>query len=145
MSMLELYFDGACSKNPGGVASAGYVVYLGGKKMFEGGPFKICSGRGATCNVAEWAAVKLGLQWILDNWNRVSQATSLQIKGDSILVVNQLSGEWRVHKKHLKPYYSQCQKLLKKIQIKWETEWIPRVENELADSLSSFSKRGLDV
>jgi ribonuclease HI len=56
----------------------------------------------------------------------------LLIKGDSKLVVHQVSGMWRCHKPHLDEVRERAWSVLAQVV----TCWIPREENEEADLLS---------
>jgi ribonuclease HI len=56
--MITIFFDGLCRpKNPGGVATFGYVIYKDGEKVKRGCGV-VGSGAGMTNNVAEYSALK---------------------------------------------------------------------------------------
>ena len=62
--MITLYFDGLCRpRNPGGVATFGYVIYKDGEKgeKWVWGNWLRCE---MTNNVAEYSALKHALEWI---------------------------------------------------------------------------------
>ena len=62
--MITLYFDGLCRpRNPGGVATYGYVIYKDGKKVKRGYGV-VGSGTGMTNNVAEYSALKRAAEWV---------------------------------------------------------------------------------
>ena len=88
-------------------------------------------GKGGTNNVAEWAALLYGLQAAA-----ARRPERLLIHGDSQLAINQLTGRWRVHAVHLRPYRDRCLELLDRIGCGWQARWVPREENEEADGLS---------
>ncbi len=77
--MITIYFDGLCRpRNPGGVATYGYVIYKDMKKVkHECGV--IGSGAGMTNNVAEFTALKHAAEWV----NRQGIDDEIVIKGDS--------------------------------------------------------------
>jgi len=50
------------------------------------------------------------------------------IATDSALVVNQVSGKFKVRKEHLKKYHKKLKKLCEEKQL--ELIWVPRKENE---------------
>lgn len=131
-----LYFDGACEPvNPGGTGSFGVVIYINERR--EGAIRGACgSGRGMTNNVAEYTALEKGLRELIEYKAALGPIESLVIRGDSKLVVNQLTGAWRCNHDHLRKLRDQCQDLLKELGCKWRTEWVPREQNAEADALS---------
>lgn len=130
---LTLYFDGACEPvNPGGTGSFGWVL-----AGLPDGPRR---GWGAvppapttTNNLCEWLALEEGLKavaaadWVAD-W--------LAIRGDSQLVINQLTGAWRCNAANLVPLRDRCLALLATYGDRWEATWVPRGQNQEADELS---------
>lgn len=130
---LTLYFDGACEPvNPGGTATYGWVLADEKGTVTEGrGMAK--AGAGATNNVAEYYGLGHGLRSILEA--RLNPE-SLEIRGDSQLVIRQLTGQWACHKPHLAALRDRCLELLKALGCEWTATWIPRNENSPADGLS---------
>jgi len=128
---VVLFFDGACTKNPGGIASFGYKISCkdtGTLIHVENG--EVCRGMQASCNIAEWAAVTNGLRCLKEQ----SWIGNLEIYGDSQLVINQLNGIYKVRKDTLIPYYKECITMLD--NWCWSAKWIPREKNEDCDRLS---------
>ena len=133
--MLYLYFDGLCEPvNPGGIATYGYVI-----KDEEALIREECGVVGAgyrgddvSNNVAEYKGLIKGLKWILENGMREKE---LKIRGDSQLVVKQLKGEYRVKAPRIIPLYEEAIILLQEFES-YSIEWVPREENEIADSLT---------
>jgi ribonuclease HI len=132
---VTIYFDGACEpKNPGGVATAGWIILGDNDEPLGGDCCVICRGEGATNNVAEWAALGKALRHVADSGLQVG---TLQIYGDSMLVVNQLTGNWNCNKEHLQKLRDRCKELISQINPSdLVVEWIPREQNEEADALS---------
>ncbi|MEN3034868.1 MAG: ribonuclease HI [Candidatus Methanosuratincola sp.] len=132
--MITLYFDGLCMpKNPGGVATFGYVIYSDGKKLNEG-----CGLVGAgmlgddvSNNVAEYHALIRGLEHLLS----IGYDGEVEIRGDSQLVVNQLSGKYAVRARRIVDLHRRAEDLLRRFS-KATLKWIPREENGEADRLS---------
>jgi len=117
-------------KNPGGIARYGWRIVTkdGDELQAENG--EVCRGHGATNNIAEWAALTHGLRYLKQNkW-----IGSLEIYGDSQLVIKQLNGEYKVKKKELAVYHQECVDLLQKLN--WSANWIPREKNQECDNLS---------
>lgn len=129
---LVLFFDGACTKNPGGIASYGFKFSCKDTEVLIYSDFgEVCRGETASCNIAEWASITKAICYLKDQgWSG-----QLEIFGDSQLVIRQLNGEYKVRKDTLIPYYQECIKFLQGIE-KWKVTWIPREQNEECDKLS---------
>jgi len=84
----------------------------------------------ATNNEAEYSALCFALYQAKE-----MGCTHFVVKSDSRLVVNQISGEWRIHENHLKPYVDEIQSEIKDLE-EFDLSWIPRRENKLADALT---------
>lgn len=127
---VKLWFDGACEpRNPGGIATAGWITTRGGS-----GCKVVCIGKRATNNVAEWSALEAGLCELLDTSDGPFE---LEILGDSRLVIHQLTGHWGAHKEHLRKLRDRVRQLLTHPKIvDWSAQWVPRDENREADRLS---------
>jgi len=131
--MITIYFDGLCRpRNPGGVATYGYVIYKDGKNV-RSGYGVVGSGTGMTNNVAEYSALKHGLEWVSGNCSD----DEIVIKGDSQLVIHQLKGTWQIKSKTSKKYVPEILKLLE--GRKTSFIWIPREHNAEADELSNVA------
>nr|3ALY_A Chain A, Crystal Structure of RNase HI from Sulfolobus tokodaii with C-terminal deletion [Sulfurisphaera tokodaii str. 7]3ALY_B Chain B, Crystal Structure of RNase HI from Sulfolobus tokodaii with C-terminal deletion [Sulfurisphaera tokodaii str. 7] len=128
--MIIGYFDGLCEpKNPGGIATFGFVIYLDNRKIEGYGlaekPFSINS----TNNVAEYS----GLICLMETMLRLGISSPI-IKGDSQLVIKQMNGEYKVKAKRIIPLYEKAIELKKKLNA--TLIWVPREENKEADRLS---------
>ena len=131
---LMLFFDGGCTKNPGGVATFGYIIKCAEtKEIIKKDSGEVCRGTEASNNVAEWASILNGLKYL----QGIEYNGQLEIYGDSQLVIRQLLGEYKVRKETLMPYHKECLSILK--QMQWTAHWIPREENEECDKLSRKS------
>ena len=133
--MIEVYFDGLCQPiNPGGISCYAFVVKSDGGTIYSDygiavEPFS----KDSTNNVAEYTALVKALEWLLEN---NLSSTKVEIKSDSQLVVNQLTGDYKVKSKRIMSLYKQVLLLKSKfedIQIKW----VPREKNREADSLTN--------
>lgn len=127
---LIIQFDGACTVNPGGQASYGYIIkcMLTGAEICTGSDIVVASY--TSCNVAEWAGITAAIQHLV----KLGWKGSLLIHGDSKLVINQLNGIWKCKKEYLQPYLKKSLSLLEGLD--WTAEWIPRGQNQKADLLS---------
>jgi ribonuclease HI len=132
-NMITIYFDGLCRpKNPGGVATYGYLIYQDGKKV-KSGYGVIGSGAGMTNNVAEYSALKQAAEWLI----RYGGDDEVVIKGDSQLVIHQMNGTWQVKSGTSKKYVPEIRRLLEGRKTRFV--WIPREQNVDADELSNLA------
>lgn len=137
--VMRVFFDGACEPvNPGGVATCGWIIYGGDDEIVADDAEFVREGDGATNNVAEYHALGRALRWLVDNQQSLDGIGQLKIFGDSQLVCKQVDGSWKCNKDHLLKLRDRCRELLAELRTKVEVEirWIPREENEAADSLS---------
>jgi ribonuclease HI len=138
--MYLLQFDGAADPNPG-KGSGAYVLFGPPEKegdwlvrnVIEEG-FKYLSH--ATNNEAEYTGLILGLEKALEH-----NVEAIKIEGDSMLVVNQVLGQWRVKEPRLVKYHSRAVELLARFKQR-SIIHIPRENNKDADTLS---KEGLEA
>lgn len=133
--MIEVYFDGLCQPiNPGGISCYAFIVKSDGRIVHSdygvaAKPFS----EESTNNVAEYTALAKALQWLLAN-NFNSQ--KVEIKSDSQLVVNQLTGDYKVKARRILPLFKQVLFLKTKFQD-IQIKWIPRDKNREADRLTN--------
>ena len=127
--LITLEFDGGSRGNPG-PAGVGVVLRAAdGTCLLTFGRF---IGR-ATNNVAEYRALILGLEKA-----RELGATRLMIRGDSELIVRQMTGEYRVKNPDLRELYDRAQHLF--CQFDEATiEHNLRHKNALADKLANLA------
>jgi ribonuclease HI len=83
----------------------------------------------ATNNVAEYRAVIAGLEAAAEFHPRV-----VHVRADSLLVINQLRGEWKVKHAGLRPLYEQARALLRRFE-QVDLAHVPRAQNFDADAL----------
>lgn len=133
--MIEVYFDGLCQPiNPGGISCYAFLVKSGGRTIYSDygiavEPFS----QDSTNNVAEYTALVKALQWLLE---KNLGSTKVEIKSDSQLIVNQLTGDYKVKSKRIMSLYKQVLLLKSKFQD-IEIKWVPREENREADRLTN--------
>lgn len=120
--------DGGSRGNPG-PAGYGAVVWSAdhGEVLAE---TKQAIGR-ATNNVAEYRGLIAGLEAARD-----LSATDVEACLDSKLIVEQMSGRWRVKHPDLAPLHQQAQQLAGAFERITYT-WIPRERNSRADALAN--------
>jgi ribonuclease HI len=135
---LILNVDGGCEpKNPGGIATCGWVLFDGKNKVLaddyrvvrDGGPL-------ATNNFAEYCALGLALRWLKEqNWRG-----NLLIRADSKLLVEQVNERWKCKAEHLIPLRERIWELMQGMElnlgVNCHLEWVSREENAYADELT---------
>ncbi len=122
---VKLYGDGGSRGNPGPAAS-GWVLYdMHDNVIKEGGYYMGIT----TNNQAEYTALKLGLKDA-----KKLGAKRVQVFMDSMLVVNQLKGIYRVKNQDLRPIYEAIRELAKDFDKVTYTH-VPRARNAAADAM----------
>jgi len=138
---LRIYCDGACAPtNPNGVATYAFVVLRGEKKTLiheECGV--VAEGKGATNNLAEFAAVCAALRWVLkEGWMN----SKITIFTDSKLVVNILNHKWKPKGAQVGyyPAFKEAEELISQVKCAGNSvffHWISRDFNKEADLLAT--------
>ena len=125
---VQIEADGGSRGNPG---PAGYGVVV--RDAATGAVLvERSAGLGrATNNVAEYSGLIAGLQAAIE-----LGATAVEARLDSKLVVEQMSGRWRVKHPQLQPLASEAAALARRLgTVRYE--WIPRARNAHADRLAN--------
>jgi len=123
----HLEFDGASKGNPGKAGAGALLRSQDGKVVY-----KLTEGVGyATCNVAEYRAVILGLKVALSHG--ISQ---IQVKGDSKLVCKQIQGLWRTKNENMAKLCEEAKKLKSNFK-KFSIRHVERKFNSDADALAN--------
>lgn len=127
---LIIYTDGASRGNPG-PASYGFIISSDSGNILyrEGKTIGI-----TTNNVAEYSAVLQALRYALNHFNPA--LTALNFYMDSRLVVEQLSGRFKIKKEHLKPLFLQI-RYLENAFKNVTYQHVVRAKNILADRLAN--------
>ena len=130
--MIRAYIDGGARGNPG---PAGYGVRIeeADGTLIE----ELFGGLGITTNnVAEYNGLLAALQWALDH-----NLTAITVKGDSLLIIEQMRGNYKVKNEGLKPLHMKARMLVMQIgNVKFEH--VPRELNKDADRLSNVGMDG---
>jgi ribonuclease HI len=132
---VEVTFDGACERTrAGSIATYGFTI-LGAGFAYEGRGLAVPPFHSrATNNIAEYAGAIAALEWLIGR----GYLGEVAVRGDSQLVVRQMTGEYRVRKEHLQAYHDWLKQLASKFS-KVEFHWVPRAQNERADLLSKLA------
>jgi probable phosphoglycerate mutase len=128
--------DGGSRGNPG---PAGY-----GALVRDAGTGDLLAERAeslgtTTNNVAEYSGLLAGLEAAA-----ALGARRVDVRMDSKLVIEQVSGRWKVKQQHLKPLVARAQELLAGFDAV-TLSWIPRAQNAAADALANSAMDGKPV
>ena len=132
--MITAYIDGGARGNPG---PAGYGVRIeqDGSLVEE---FGAAIGT-ATNNVAEYRGLIAALEWA-----RARDHRQLHVRSDSLLLVQQMLGNYRVKNPGLQPLYAKARLLA--LEIGNVTfEHVGRAQNADADRLANAAMDGASV
>lgn len=129
---LIAYIDGGSRGNPG-PAATGVVVYDSqGTLLYEEGK---AIGT-ATNNEAEYRAlIRLMELCVIDPVIAESGAKALKVHSDSKLMVEQVTGHWKIKEPRLQELFGELQKAKRKVPFKLRIKSVPREENKYADKL----------
>ncbi len=127
---LLIEADGGSRGNPG-FSGSGAVVIDGesGEILAEIGLY----GGIASNNVAEYKAMIAGVRRALE----LDPDAELHIRMDSKLVVEQMSGRWKIKHPDMADLAAEARGLLTGTPVRFE--WIPRLENSRADKLANLA------
>lgn len=127
----KLNFDGSAEPNPGGRMGAGWrLVYA--DRPEETGSAEWPAARDNTNNRAEY----LALIGALEQYLASGRSGPLRVQGDSQLVINQMTGEWGINNPALRSLHQQATRLSKRVSGGVRYRWVPREENQVADTLA---------
>lgn len=136
---LSIYCDGGARGNPGPAAIA-FVVWQDGKIIYR---FSRKIGK-TTNNVAEYQAAIAALTWLIDNPGIInSQFSIINFYLDSLLIVNQLNGIFKIKNSFLKELIIKIKNLEKELKVKIDYHHITRSKNKIADALVNQALNGL--
>lgn len=124
-----VYADGGSRGNPG-TAGSGTVVYAAdGRTVLREIVYVV--GRRATNNVAEYHGMLRGLEAARD-----LGARTVDVHMDSKLVVEQMSGRWKIKHPDMQALALEARRLVDGFDRVTFT-WVPRAKNSAADALSN--------
>ena len=106
LDAVLIYFDGGSRGNPGPAAIGALVLDASSTPPQRLATISERIGE-TTNNVAEYRALIAGLEAAT-----ATPARAARVRGDSQLVIEQLSGRWKVKQPHLKPLHAQARALL---------------------------------
>ncbi|MDO4874138.1 MAG: ribonuclease HI family protein [Candidatus Gracilibacteria bacterium] len=127
---LLLFTDGGSRGNPG---PAGCGIFIADENM---NPLK----KGyrflgeTTNNIAEYTAIKIGIEKCIE-----MGATEIEVRADSKLAIEQLSGNFKIKNENLRRIFLEIQDILADWDGKITYIHIPREQNKEADRLSNVA------
>lgn len=121
---IKMFADGGSRGNPGPSASGYVLMDRDNNVLTEKGIYLGVT----TNNQAEYQAVKFGLEDALKNGAR-----EVAVYLDSLLVVNQMKGVFKIKNRDLWPIHVAIQDIIKQLK-KVSFTHVPREMNKLADS-----------
>jgi broad specificity phosphatase PhoE/ribonuclease HI len=125
--VLTVEADGGSRGNPG-PAGYGALVREGAAILAE----RAASIGRATNNVAEYRGLIAGLEAA----SEVDPSATIDVRMDSKLVVEQMSGRWKVKHPDMRPLASEASELVRRFP-RVSFTWIPRSKNAAADRLAN--------
>ena len=157
--MLEVFFDGSCIPNDrSGIPCYAFIIKKDGDMIHSDyGPAGTPNSENATNSVAEYIALIKSLEWLKESGYAsvpegeinsplfLTEASdeklqNMVIKGDSRLVINQVSGKFKVRTAHIRPLHKKAMSLIVKFK-NLKIMWVPREENAEADRLTNTAYR----
>ena len=129
--MIIAAADGSALGNPG---PAGYGAVVRDAVTGEVLAERAAGIGSATNNVAEYGGLIAGLTACLD-----LDPAEVEVRMDSKLVVEQMSGRWQVKHPAMKPLFAKARQLAP-AAVTWT--WVPREQNKAADALVNAALDG---
>jgi ribonuclease HI len=122
--------DGGSRGNPG--------VAAGGSLVIDAATGEVLAEMGVYCgittnNVAEYTGMIAGIRKAIE----IDPHAELHVRLDSKLVVEQMSGRWKIKHPGMAELAAQAREILTGTPVSFE--WIPRLENSRADRLANES------
>ena len=127
---VVLYFDGAVEPvNPGGWMSYAWVALAADGSEVAHDAACVPPAPANTNNVAEYRALIAGLSWLKEHHH-----SGIHVRGDSQLVIRQLTGAYACRAASLRPLYAQALALVRELNV--QLTWVRREINHRADAYS---------
>ncbi len=134
---LVVEADGGSRGNPG---PAGYGALVKDARTGALLAERAASVGRATNNVAEYGGLVAGLEAALG----IDPTASVEVRMDSKLVVEQMSGRWQIKHPDMKKLAAQARDLARQLgEVRYT--WIPRAQNSAADALANSAMDGKPV
>jgi ribonuclease HI len=126
--VITAFIDGGARGNPGPAGYGVHIIDAQGNLLAE-----LYEGIGrATNNVAEYRGLLAALEWAATHGH-----ARIHIKSDSLLLVQQMNGVYRIKNEGLLPLYRQARHLMARVGTV-TIEHVRREHNKDADRLSNL-------
>ena len=130
--MITAYVDGGARGNPGPAGYGAYILDANGSVLAE-----LYAPLGKTTNnIAEYNGLLAALRWALEHGH-----DRVHVRADSLLLVEQMRGNYRVKNEGLKPLHHEAQRLVGPIG----TVTFEHVRRELNKEADRLSNLGMDA
>lgn len=120
--IFEIVFDGGSKGNPG-KAYGSYDIERNGELYDR--KIEMQYGDNMTNNQAEYISLIRALKAIVENPHVDAAKAHLVIRGDSKLVISQITGVWKVKNANMQPLWAEAGGLLTEVGS-WEAIWHDR-------------------
>ncbi len=143
MSKYVIFTDGGSRGNPG-KAAIGVVFYNENGEIIK--KFGEYLGDGLTNNEAEYRAVVFAFKKLRESVGEGELVkTEVEIRSDSELLVNQMSGRYKIKNENIRMFVVNIQRLMEGF-AKVSYTAIPREQNKLADAMvnQALDAQGFD-
>lgn len=127
-SQIILEADGGSRGNPGPAGSGSVIIDANTGEVLQ-----TISRSLGTCtnNVAEYTGLVLGLEYIVQTYPHAA----ISVRMDSKLVVEQMSGRWKIKHPDMKQLADLARELCRGREVSYE--WVPRAQNARADAAAN--------
>lgn len=127
MTELIIEADGGSRGNPG-IAGSGALVRNSSGQVIAAVAVPLGN---ASNNVAEYTGLIEGLKLV----RSIDDSAQVEVRMDSKLVVEQMSGRWKIKHEDMRRLAQEAMTILSPSQVRYT--WIPRAKNGDADRLSN--------
>ena len=103
-------FDGGAEPNPGRGYGSFHISSPTGNELLERRDYST-TGRKMTNNQAEYQTLIEALSFLQQKLGERAQVEHVRVDGDSQLVINQVTGVWKVRQEELKPLRAEAARL----------------------------------
>ena len=129
---FTIYADGGSRGNPGPAGSGAIIRNESGETVATVSEYLGVS----TNNVAEYTAVLRALEKLAAMLESTSKEADVEVRMDSMLVVRQMSGEWKIKHENMKPLAASTNEVIQRFRSVSFTH-VYREDNKDADKLAN--------
>jgi ribonuclease HI len=108
----EIVFDGGALGNPGKGYGSYEITSNGSVVRHQREDY----GDNVTNNQAEYQTLIEALKWLATTLGSSASSATVVVNGDSLLVLNQLLGKWKVKNEGLRPLHGEAARLIRQFR-----------------------------